>query len=53
MSLQVVDSHCHIDMPHFDADRDEVVARAREAGVETMPIVGGVDEEQGHRARSA
>ena len=29
-----VDCHCHIDMPQFDADRAEVVARAREAGVE-------------------
>jgi TatD DNase family protein len=47
--LTLADSHCHIDMPQFDADRDEVVARAREAGVETMLIVGGVDEEQGHR----
>ena len=36
-------------MPQFDADRDAVVARAREAGVETMLIVGGVDEEAGHR----
>jgi TatD DNase family protein len=45
----IVDSHCHIDMPQFDADRDEVVARAREAGVREMLIVGGVDEEQGHR----
>jgi TatD DNase family protein len=45
----VVDSHNHIDMPQFDADRDEVVARAREAGVERMLIIGGVDEEQGHR----
>ena len=45
----MVDSHCHIDMPDFDADRDEVVARARAAGVEAMLIVGGVDEEQGHR----
>jgi TatD DNase family protein len=36
-------------MPQFDGDRDAVVARAREAGVETMLIVGGVDEEQGHR----
>lgn len=35
-------------MPQFDADRDEVVARAREAGVREMLIVGGVDEEQGH-----
>ena len=46
---RLIDSHCHIDMPQFDADRDAVVARAREAGVETMLIVGGVDEEAGHR----
>ena len=45
----VIDSHCHIDMPQFDADREAVVARAREAGVETMLLVGGVDEEAGHR----
>jgi TatD DNase family protein len=45
----VADSHTHIDMPQFDADREEVVARARAAGVETMLIVGGVDEEAGHR----
>ena len=36
-------------MPQFDADRAEVVARAREAGVEAMLLVGGVDEEDGHR----
>jgi TatD DNase family protein len=47
--VRCVDSHCHIDMPEFDADRDAVVARAREAGVETMLIVGGVDEDGGHR----
>jgi TatD DNase family protein len=46
--VTLVDSHCHIDMPQFDADRDEVVARARAAGVETMLVVGGVDEEAGH-----
>ena len=45
----LVDSHCHIDMPQFDADREAVVARAREAGVGTMLIVGGVDGEGGHR----
>jgi TatD DNase family protein len=47
--LRLVDSHCHIDMPQFDVDRDAVVERAREAGVETMLIVGGVDEESGHQ----
>jgi TatD DNase family protein len=45
----LVDSHCHVDMPQFDADRAEVVARARAAGVERMLIVGGVDESAGHR----
>ena len=44
-----VDSHCHIDMPQFDADRDAVVARAREAGLQDLLIVGGVDAEAGHR----
>ncbi len=47
--LVLVDSHTHIDMPQFDADRDEVVARAREAGLREMLIVGGVDGEEGHR----
>ena len=45
----MIDSHCHIDMPQFDADRDEVVARARAAGLVEMLVVGGVDESAGHR----
>jgi TatD DNase family protein len=47
--VRLVDSHCHVDMPQFDADRDEVVARAREAGLVEMLVVGGVDEAAGHR----
>jgi TatD DNase family protein len=31
-------------MPQFDADRDEVVARARAAGIAEMLVVGEVDE---------
>ena len=28
-----IDSHCHLDAPDFDADRDEVVAQATRAGL--------------------
>lgn len=52
-TFTLVDSHCHIDMPQFDADRDEVVARAREAGLVEMLVVGGVDEVAGHRGALA
>jgi TatD DNase family protein len=45
----LVDSHCHIDTAAFDEDRDAVVARAHEAGVESMLLVGCVDAEAGHR----
>jgi len=47
--LSLVDSHNHIDVPHFDGDRDAVVARAREAGVTDLLIAGGVDAEDGLR----
>lgn len=30
---RLIDSHCHIDAPEFDIDRDAVLARARDAGV--------------------
>ncbi|MDQ3798378.1 MAG: TatD family hydrolase [Acidobacteriota bacterium] len=35
-----VDSHCHIDGKEFDADREEVIRRAEEAGVKAMLVVG-------------
>jgi TatD DNase family protein len=38
-----VDSHAHIDGPEFDADRDEVVERARAAGVVAILNVGTGD----------
>jgi len=35
-----LDSHCHITAPDFDADRSEVLERARAAGVETLIAIG-------------
>jgi len=45
----LADSHCHVDMPQFDGDRAEALSRARDAGVTDMLVVGGFDEENGHR----
>lgn len=36
----MIDTHCHVHDAAFDADRDQVVARARDAGVDTMLTVG-------------
>jgi len=33
-----IDSHCHLDAPEFDADREAVVARAQAAGVRQMVL---------------
>ncbi len=35
-----IDSHCHIDGEQFDKDRDEIVERARAAGVKMMLTIG-------------
>ncbi|WP_130858622.1 TatD family hydrolase [Gracilibacillus phocaeensis] len=34
------DTHVHLNVSHFDEDREEVLKRAKEAGVEYMVIVG-------------
>ncbi len=36
-----VDSHCHLDDTSFDADRDQVIERARAAGLKYLVAVGG------------
>lgn len=35
----IVDSHCHLDFPDFDAERDDVVARAVAAGITRMVTI--------------
>jgi TatD DNase family protein len=38
-----VDSHAHLDGKQFDTDREQVIARARDAGVRTMVAIGNGD----------
>jgi TatD DNase family protein len=38
-----VDSHAHLDGKQFDSDREQVIARAREAGVQTIVAIGNGD----------
>src|SRR3984893_6969085 len=38
-----IDSHCHLDGPRFDSDREQVIARAREAGIANILAVGTGD----------
>lgn len=40
MSAAFIDSHAHLADPAFDADRDEVIARARTAGARAIVCIG-------------
>ncbi len=35
-----VDSHCHLDFEDFDGERDQVIARGRQAGISTFLTIG-------------
>ena len=45
--MPFIDSHCHIDGPEYDSDRDEVIARARAGGLTAMLNVGTGDPHSG------
>ncbi len=44
-----MDSHCHLQLPEFDADRQEVLQRARQVGVAAF-VVPGIDVETSRTA---
>lgn len=47
-----VDSHAHIDGSEFDADREEVIQRARAAGVSSILNIGTGDPQSGALERA-
>ena len=49
----LIDTHAHLDQEEFDADREDVVARARRAGVVTIVAVGTTIESSGRCVRMA
>jgi TatD DNase family protein len=38
--MKLVDSHCHLDSPEFDPDREAVIQRALDQGIQCMVAVG-------------
>lgn len=38
-SFALTDSHCHLDFPDFEGELDEIIARARDAGVRRMVTI--------------
>src|SRR5262245_57089961 len=41
--MTLIDSHCHLDSEQFNADREAVIERALQAGVERMLTIGSGD----------
>lgn len=46
MDLQYIDIHSHLYFKDFDSDREEVIARMRDAGIATISIGTGVETSQ-------
>ena len=35
----LIDTHCHLDFPDFEAERDDIIARAHASGVSQMVTI--------------
>lgn len=42
--IRLIDTHCHIDLEAFDADREAMLEQAREVGVDRFIVVGFAPE---------
>ncbi|MDE3166967.1 MAG: TatD family hydrolase [Acidobacteriota bacterium] len=51
--MTLTDSHCHVNDPKFDADRDAVLERALAAGVEAMLVIDAPEFAERHPFLSA
>jgi TatD DNase family protein len=49
LTLRIIDTHAHLDMPEFNRDREEVIDRAKDKGVSTI-ITIGIDLESCRKA---
>lgn len=49
--LTLIDTHCHLEMPEFDPDREEVLERAKKAGLRAVITIGS-DLESALKAES-
>jgi TatD DNase family protein len=49
LTLKIIDTHAHLDMPHFDADREDMIQRAHDAGVYLINTIG-IDVESSRKA---
>ena len=48
-SMSLIETHAHLTFPEFDKDRDEVLNRAWEAGVEAIVTIGAGDGLDGNQ----
>ena len=39
-AFSLIDTHCHLEMDEFNPDRDEVIERAKNAGIEVIITIG-------------